>query len=204
MNQFSGYLVTTLCSLVLHGLSLFAPVSDPLQLPDTPAPAPIQILFKSISSKAVSVPVASTAAETLTPEPELATVSDEPVVTDLPPITENPLPTIAEAENLTAIDTSDPVLSFQPTPRYPKLAIANCWEGDVILDVTVAAKGHVESIDVAISSGRAILDKAAIRAVSRWKYEPQGTSSHIQLPIEFTLDPNATSCGHPAQVVSNP
>ena len=204
MNQFSGYLVTTLCSLVLHGLSLFAPVSDPLQLPDTPAPAPIQVLFKSISSKPVSVPVVSTPAETITTRPEISKVSDEPVVSDVPPITENLLPAVAKSEELSAIDTSNPILSFQPTPRYPKLAISNCWEGDVILDVTVAAKGHVESIGVVISSGRAILDKAAIRAVSRWKYEPQGAPSHIQLPIEFTLDPNATSCGHPAQVVSNP
>ncbi len=79
-----------------------------------------------------------------------------------------------------------------PRPLYPRLARLRGWEGRVVLLVTVASNGTPEAIKVETSSGFTSLDKAAIKAVKRWRFQPArlaGTSiaGTVHVPIRFEL-----------------
>ena len=69
--------------------------------------------------------------------------------------------------------TYGPGVGGGPEPTYPKHALDQGLEGTVTLTVTVGANGEIASVDVASSSGHALLDQAAIRAVKQgWKFTP--------------------------------
>ena len=64
-----------------------------------------------------------------------------------------------------------PVPLDTPSPRYPDPARILRMEGAVVLSATIDASGRV--VDVAIEKGVGpFLDRAAIEAVSRWRYVP--------------------------------
>ena len=79
-----------------------------------------------------------------------------------------------------------------PAPRYPYLSRANGEEGKVILQVVVDKYGLASEITIVQSSGYRRLDKAATKAVKKWKFQPalkggfkvQGV---VQVPISFVL-----------------
>ena len=79
-----------------------------------------------------------------------------------------------------------------PAPRYPYLSRANGEEGKVILQVVVDKYGLASEITIIQSSGYRRLDKAATKAVKKWKFQPalkggfkvQGV---VQVPISFVL-----------------
>ncbi len=79
-----------------------------------------------------------------------------------------------------------------PLPRYPRLARVRGWEGRVVLRVQVRANGAVRAIRVINSSGYDLLDRAAIKAVRRWRFraaQVAGVSiaSTVKVPIRFRL-----------------
>jgi protein TonB len=60
-----------------------------------------------------------------------------------------------------------------PVPTYPKDALDRGLEGSVTLSVLVAEGGSISSVSVTRSSGRDLLDEAAVRAVKTgWTFEP--------------------------------
>lgn len=65
-----------------------------------------------------------------------------------------------------------PDFSMNPPPRYPVEAVRNGWQGEVLLRIAVAPDGQVSHVSVEKSSGHAILDQAALRAVRLWKGIP--------------------------------
>ena len=79
-----------------------------------------------------------------------------------------------------------------PAPRYPYLSRANGEEGKVILQIVVDKYGLASEITIVQSSGYRRLDKAATKAVKKWKFQPalkggfkvQGV---VQVPISFVL-----------------
>ena len=78
-------------------------------------------------------------------------------------------------------------------PRYPYLSRVNDEEGRVILRVVVDRKGRAMEVKVLESSGYSRLDKAARKAVKRWRFQPaqkngQSTQGVVQVPINFVLD----------------
>lgn len=80
-----------------------------------------------------------------------------------------------------------------PPPDYPTMAVRQGWQGTVLLRVRVLQSGAVESIEVVKSSGKKILDDAAIHTVERWVFAPstRGTTpvdGFATVPIEFKLD----------------
>ena len=80
-----------------------------------------------------------------------------------------------------------------PPPDYPTLAVRQGWQGTVLLRVRVLASGAVESAEVVKSSGKKVLDDAAIHTVERWVFAPstRGTTpvdGFATVPIEFKLD----------------
>jgi len=80
-----------------------------------------------------------------------------------------------------------------PPPDYPALAVRQGWQGTVLLRVRVLQSGTVESVEVVRSSGKKVLDDAAIHTVERWVFAPstRGTTpidGFATVPIEFKLD----------------
>jgi len=79
-----------------------------------------------------------------------------------------------------------------PRPPYPARAQREGWEGTTLLRVQVSALGKPGSIQIQTSSGRSVLDDAAIEAVKRWTFTPAtqgGTaiSGYVTVPIVFKL-----------------
>jgi len=69
-------------------------------------------------------------------------------------------------------------------PSYPPEAVAEGEQGSVILMVHVAATGAAAAVDVARSSGYALLDEAARAAVARWRFLP---ARHGPTPVPSTM-----------------
>jgi len=77
-------------------------------------------------------------------------------------------------------------------PRYPRVAIKKGYEGSVVLHVTVNSAGDVKDIVVGTGSGYRSLDKSAISAVKRWRFEPaikngEAVESVAEVPVVFRL-----------------
>lgn len=86
--------------------------------------------------------------------------------------------------------------SFAETPiapSYPKLAQKRGQQGTVWLEIWLDQLGYQTELKVHNSSGVSSLDKAALKAVSSWKFLPltqdgQAIASRVQVPVEFVLN----------------
>ncbi|WP_175883914.1 energy transducer TonB [Burkholderia sp. BCC0044] len=79
-----------------------------------------------------------------------------------------------------------------PAPDYPAFAQDQGWEGRVVLRVHVLANGSPDSVEVRTSSGRRVLDSAAVAAVKRWTFVPakrgdDAVDGWVNVPIDFKL-----------------
>lgn len=79
-----------------------------------------------------------------------------------------------------------------PAPTYPSFAQRRGWEGSVLLRVHVLAGGTPDNVQIATSSGRDLLDQAAINAVKTWTFIPAKrgqtpVDGWVTVPIDFTL-----------------
>ena len=77
-----------------------------------------------------------------------------------------------------------------PAPDYPAFAQDQGWEGRVVLRVHVLANGSPDSVEVRTSSGRRMLDTAAVAAVKRWTFVPakrgdEAVDGWVNVPIDF-------------------
>jgi len=80
-------------------------------------------------------------------------------------------------------------------PKYPRHARKMGWEGTTLLRVFVNQKGETKFIEISRSSGFAALDKAAMKAVKRWRFHParsgdKSVESWVKIPIVFDLEEN--------------
>ncbi len=69
-----------------------------------------------------------------------------------------------------ASTVQDTQIVHRVTPAYPPLARAAGVDGDVRLQVYIGTDGSVTKVEKV--SGHALLVRAAIDAVSQWKYKP--------------------------------
>ena len=88
--------------------------------------------------------------------------------------------------------SASPVAEKSPRPTDPARAVRRNLEGRVLLLVEVRPDGSVGEIRVKESSGHAILDQAAQRAVREWHFRPalargQPVRSWVEVPITFRL-----------------
>jgi len=79
-----------------------------------------------------------------------------------------------------------------PKPEYPESARAEGREGRVLLRVLVDDQGRTKSVEINASSGNDALDRAAIEAIKRWRFQParhadKPVESWLRIPIEFRL-----------------
>ena len=72
-----------------------------------------------------------------------------------------------------------------PLPSYPRAARRQGLQGRLVLRVTVTAEGKPRIVKVLESSGHALLDDAAVRAVARWQFQP---GRHGNTPVQASID----------------
>ena len=80
-----------------------------------------------------------------------------------------------------------------PAPPYPELAKSMRQEGIALLIVNVDREGNPTKIELEKSSGYTLLDQAALKAVSHWRFEPAkmgglAIESKVEVPVRFRLD----------------
>lgn len=79
-----------------------------------------------------------------------------------------------------------------PPPTYPRLSRRLREEGTVMLELLVLEDGSVTELIVKTSSGYPRLDKAAVKAVSKWRYVPASRGGETiafryQQPVQFSM-----------------
>ena len=86
------------------------------------------------------------------------------------------------------------VVNYQsnPPPIYPRAAIVQNLQGEVVVWVEVSVVGEPLQVRVEHSSGHSILDDAAVRAVWKWKFSPASLcqvaiKSQVRIPIRFRI-----------------
>lgn len=65
-----------------------------------------------------------------------------------------------------------PVATLMVQPNYPALAASRGYEGYVDVQFDVAATGATENVVAIASAPSNVFEKAAVRAVKRWKFSP--------------------------------
>lgn len=114
-----------------------------------------------------------------TPPPPPVEVVEAP-----PPPSPPPAPPVA---------TQSPVPVSAPAPDYPRRALRRGEQGVVLLRVDVSAAGVPTSVGIVRSSRSRDLDRAAVNAVERWRFQPamadgRPVAGTVEVPIEFTPD----------------
>jgi protein TonB len=165
-------------SLVLHGAILFPPGAT--RLPHDAASRPPAVPSASLHAT-LTAPALATQPE------EGAAPVEEPAVES--PTAVPPAPTFGEArpKPLTgrALDLAYAALTSEEF--YPGEAIERGLEGRVVLLLRLDAAGTVTAVEVASSSGHALLDAAAVQAAGRIGALPGG-GRQVLLPVDFMLD----------------
>ena len=159
-----------------------AMIEDPMPLPALAVPRRAAVALPGESPQVVASPP---------PLPRRITAPSLPHVEVPHPV---PAPPIRPPLAVTGagVDQLPRKLQANAAPAYPPDAFARRQQGRVLLEVHLSARGLVEDISIATSSGVATLDQAALDAVRRWRFEParrDGVAVPIVVivPIRFAI-----------------
>lgn len=125
------------------------------------------------------------------PEPKPEPKPVEPVPT--PPKVEAPPAPPAPKPVAQTPASANAAYLRNPAPEYPSLAQRRGWEGTVLLRIRVLPNGKPADIQIQTSSGRDVLDKAAVKAVQRWSFVPAkrgdvAQEGWVTVPLDFRLN----------------
>ncbi len=73
-------------------------------------------------------------------------------------------------------------------PEYPRAAERRGVEGSVTVLFTVAADGTVSAVEVVTATPPGVFDRAALRAVESWRFEPAGSETQHTRDLNFDLE----------------
>ena len=121
------------------------------------------------------------------PDMPVETMAPSPPVESAPAQPENAAPSLPDREP----DYQAAYLN-NPLPSYPMVARRMGWQGRVVLNVEVLESGLPGQIKLHQSSGRDVLDNAAMQAVRGWRFVPsrqngQAVAKSFLVPIPFIL-----------------
>lgn len=147
-----------------------------------PAPLPADVASEDGNASGLRLP--DNAQAKPLPAAERPRIIDEPPPPPPPPVA----PVAPSAPVVRGSDTPVPI--SQPAPRYPQEALRRNDGGTVRVKVTVAIDGSVDRLELAESSGSRHLDRAAMEAVRRWRFQPavrdgQPVAADVVVPIVF-------------------
>lgn len=99
-----------------------------------------------------------------------------------------PLPAAAAAGG----DVPVPIPGQNPPPAYPAAAMRRSETGTVVVRVQVDASGAPGGVALIRRSGSRDLDRAAMEAVRRWRFQPAQrdgvpVAGSVDIPIDFSL-----------------
>lgn len=143
-----------------------------------------------------TTPHTTTEANTQTqPNPVAPSISTSNSTTaNTPPaaMQQTPSPTPAKPKGETTGVNAETAYLSNPKPEYPAESKDNGEEGTVYLSVKVSATGSAQEVSLHKSSGYINLDRAAIKAVKRWRFNPakkEGIAVEAQaiVPIKFFI-----------------
>lgn len=81
----------------------------------------------------------------------------------------------------------------QPQPEYPRDAERAGVEGTVMILASVDAGGDVTDVKIDKRSGSVILDRAAMKEVRNWHFQPatqdgKAVASVVQVPVQYKME----------------
>lgn len=167
------------------------PVVEPPPPPPPPPPPKVQKVAppppQPIAALKTAPAVENVAPTDLTvQENTKAEATSEPVMAASGPLDKNaPMPEVTPPPAPPAPKVEEPVTEASanagylnnPKPEYPGAALRNGWGGTVILRVRVLASGAPESATVKKSTGKKVLDDAAVNTVMKWTFVPSKRGS---------------------------
>lgn len=158
----------SLIALMTHLVStdFVAPIDNPL--PDIPDVSwedkkvtPLKRIDKPIREKLLDPPPSI---------PEIKTTKESP-------ITLNPTPPITSQTggniNMDFFSQDKPIATALVSPRYPREAMRKGVEGFVDVQFDVLQDGKTHNMSILNAQPEKIFNRAALSAVSRWKFEPK-------------------------------
>lgn len=166
------------------------PIQPPQKVPIVP------------SAKPAAVPQAQTMTAVETPTESIISTSVPVVIdtqTSLPVEPEQvAAPELIDAPAIPAVETYRPPTPHvegwvNRDPAYPYLARKRSLQGTVELLIQIDEQGLPAQITIASSSGYRLLDKAAEKAVWKWRFTParqgdQAVAGELLVPIRFALE----------------
>lgn len=190
-------------AIALHALAAIVIANlPPAELTPPPKPSPVEIAFVTpppppplpkleeppkpkVQQKAVKTPQVPVVQSTV---PQEAVSGNVVAVQEGPP----PAPPAPVEEKVTAARADANYLN-NPAPEYPPVALRQGWSGTVQLRVLVQPDGRPDTITIAKSSGKKVLDDAAIAAVHNWKFVPAKRGDTpiegwVSFPVEFNIE----------------
>ena len=73
-------------------------------------------------------------------------------------------------------------------PEFPREAqLASVDKGRVKARLTVDAKGEVTRVDIVEANPRRVFDRAVVRSLSQWRYEPGPADRSVEVDLDFKL-----------------
>ena len=110
--------------------------------------------------------------------------SIDSIVTGAPPVAPPAPPPAQRIPMPVGGIISAPRKTLHVAPVYPDIARTARVEGTVMLEAVINERGDIERLKVLRSV--ALLDAAAIQAVSRWRYTPT-TLNNVPVPVLMTI-----------------
>lgn len=131
------------------------------------------------------------------PSPVPPPPDNPPVVLDTPravdvaaPPPSPPAPPAAVPDIGGSVDPSSRAMN---PPRYPPSVARLGIQGTTMLIISIDASGNVLDVEVEKSAGNRELDRAAITAARKWRFNPeikngQKVASRVRVPVEWKLN----------------
>jgi periplasmic protein TonB len=140
---------------------------SPLAKPSPKAPS--KAVAPSTPQKSSPTPSPAPSAEPAPSAPPTAAPAPGPVAkADPQPGTQAPAPSADDAGSL-AQYRMQLIGVAKRYKRYPRVAMDNNWEGDVVVRMVIGANGMIASVTIKTTSGHEILDKQAIEMFTKAK-----------------------------------
>lgn len=160
--------------------------SQPAALPTPKSQSPSEIATADSKAPADSKPVGERSERT---QDKAGNNENEPIEKKAG----HPYSKTAGATERSSITRAVPLYRQNPSPAYPRLARSRGYEGKVLIDVLVGTDGHVIELKISKSSGHGVLDRAAAKAVRKWRFEPgrsgqKAVAMWVQVPVRFELE----------------
>ncbi|HEY3697683.1 MAG TPA: TonB family protein [Spongiibacteraceae bacterium] len=185
VHVFAAWTLTHLPAGELIASPQPAPIEVAFVTPPPPPPPP-QVEPPKVVQKVVKAPQVPVVQKVIAQD--IAPIDNVVAVQEGPP----PAPAPAVEEKVTAARADANYLN-NPAPEYPPVALRQGWQGTVQLRVLVQPDGRPGTITLEKSSGKKVLDDAALVAVQKWKFVPakrgdQPIEGWVSFPIEFSLE----------------